>query len=41
MRAAICLYGQPRDYMTGFKHLSEFVSNNTCVQFDFFFIHGC
>jgi len=37
MKAAICLYGQPRDYMTGFKHLSELVRNNTHIQFDFFF----
>lgn len=37
MRVAICLYGQPRDYKTGFKYLKQFMELNPSVVFDFYF----
>lgn len=37
MRVAYCLYGQPRDYRSGFKHVKEFIERNSYVTFDFYF----
>ena len=37
MRVAYCLYGQPRDYRTGFKYVKEFLERNSYVTFDFYF----
>jgi hypothetical protein len=37
MKIAYCLYGQPRDYQTGFKHIKEFMEKNPDVTFDFYF----
>ena len=37
MRVAFCLYGQPRLYLEGFKHIDDFVKKNSEVTFDFFY----
>lgn len=37
MKIAYCLYGQPRDYKTGFKYVNEFIQKNPSVIFDFYF----
>jgi len=37
MICAIALYGQPRDYQTGFYNISSFIKLNDGIQFDFFF----
>ena len=37
MRCAIALYGQPRDYQTGFYKIDSFIKLNDGIQFDFFF----
>lgn len=37
MKVAYCLYGQPRDYKTGFKYVQEFMNKNKDVTFDFYF----
>ena len=39
MKFAICLYGQPRNYKLGIKHITEFMKKNNNHSFDFF-LHG-
>jgi hypothetical protein len=37
MRIAVVLYGQPRDYLTGYEHIMSFVKKQTDCEFDFFY----
>ena len=36
MKFAICIYGQPRNYKLGIKHIFEFIQRNNYHSFDFF-----
>ena len=37
MKVAICLYGQPRDYNTGYTNIQAFLKQQQNIDFDFFF----
>lgn len=37
MRVAIVLYGQPRDYLKGYKNIMEFIKKQNSCTFDFFY----
>jgi hypothetical protein len=37
MRVAVVLYGQPRDYLNGFRKISEFCKKQQNVRFDIFY----
>ena len=40
MKIAICLFGQPRLYETGYRNLKGLIDNNKEHEFDFFFMLG-
>jgi hypothetical protein len=37
MKVAFALYGQPRDYQTGYNNITNFISKHKDIEFDFFY----